>query len=132
MEKEKSQKEKARESIDHFLNDFYGYPDVWLSDEEKIDYGEKAKADPKSDFAKRVFQWSHNKHSVTWWIAPALLKVEEIIFFEDLIRDEGKREILIKNWESLHELARSEQKDKISAETVKKIENLLREAKKAL
>lgn len=132
MEKEKSPREKARESIDHFLNDFHEYPDVWLSDEEKIDYGEKVKADPKSDFAKRVFQWSHNKHSVTWWIAPALLKVEEILFFEDLIQNTSKREILIKNWESLHELAKSEQKDKISAETVKKIENLLREAKEAL
>lgn len=135
MEGKKEQldpREETKKSIDHFLNDFGRYPEVWLSDEEKIDYGEKAKAEPKSEFAKRIYKWSHNKHSVTWWVAPALVKVEEAIFFAALVKDEAKQKKIIEEWETLHKRVRGEQADKISEETVEQIENLLREVKESI
>ncbi|MDP3934850.1 MAG: hypothetical protein Q8Q46_01370 [Candidatus Giovannonibacteria bacterium] len=125
-------KEKTREAIDDFLNNYGEYPDTWLSDDEKENYGEKVKAEPKSEFAKRVYEWSHNKYSVTWWIFPALVKVEEAVFFEALIKDEAKQNEIIQKWEALHKRVKEEQANKISEETIKQIEALLREVREAL
>lgn len=127
MEKEKSPKEKALEKIDHLLNDYGEYPDIRLTDAEKIDKdGALSKADPT--LLKRREQWMQNKYAVTW-LTSVIGFTEKFI---GLVPKDEERQAFLKTLGFFLRKIREEQRDKISKETVDFANKFLQSLKEAL
>src|SRR3989344_6063157 len=94
-EKEKlNPREEAIKTIDYLLNDFGKYPDIKLSDAEKVDKDQKlSKADPT--LLERRNKWIHNKHSVTWWLTPVIGNIG-LILEGIAIQEQKKAELELK------------------------------------
>ncbi|OGF63495.1 hypothetical protein A2926_01815 [Candidatus Giovannonibacteria bacterium RIFCSPLOWO2_01_FULL_44_40] len=120
-------KKEAVKQIDHLLNDYGEYPDVRLTDAEKVDKdGILSKADPT--LLKRREQWTQNKYAVTWLTAVVGFTEQ----FINLVPNDEERQALLKTWEFLLRKVKEEQQDKISKETVDFANKFLHDLKNSL
>src|SRR3989338_561249 len=120
-------KERAKQKIDHYVNDFGEYPDVWLRNEEKVDKDGRRYSD--QDFAKKYWRWQHNKYSITWWFTPIIPEMDLIIM---QILPEDKKAYFFAKLEELMEIVREEGKSNVTKDTVDRAEALLKEIKEAI
>lgn len=116
-------KEEVKKTIDHFLNDFDEYPDIWLTDEEK-----KAVPEQGSKLWEKKQKWLHNKYSATW--LTNVLSRAENIFIPML--PENRKEEFFKKWQELFHAVQKEQVTAITKGTVQKADQLLRGIKEAI
>ena len=118
-------KEQAVKQIDHLLNDFSEYPEVWLTNKEKI-------AEPAvgSELAEKKYKWSHNKYSVTWWLTPVVGYLDRII--ENEIVEENQKLRFREELDVLLKRVRSEGVGAISKDTIDKAEKLLKKIRASL
>ena len=133
MEDKKEQldpREEAKRNIDHFLNDFGKYPDIRLSDAEKVDQDKKlSKADPT--LLERLDKWRHNKYSVTWWFTPVIGNIGLIL--EGIALPEQKKAEFESRFQELRAKVYKEQReDQITEEAVNMADNLLKDIKNAI
>lgn len=117
--------EQAIKQIDHLLNDFGEFPEVWLTNEEKI-----AEPEAGSELAEKKYKWSHNKYSVTWWLTPVVGYLDRII--ENDVADENKKEAMRGELASLLTRIRKEAHGAISQETIRTAERLLQDVKRSI
>lgn len=120
-------KEKAKKTIDHLLNDYDEYPDVLLTNEEKVDKANKRDTDP--DFAEKYRQWQHNKYSITWWFTPMIPQADLMI--AQLVPD-SKKEYFYNKLDGLRKKVKEEGKSKITKETIEQANALLEELKRVI
>ena len=131
-EKEKlNPREEAIKTIDYLLNDFGKYPDIKLSDAEKVDQDKKlSKADPT--LLKRLDKWRHNKYSVTWWFTPVIGNIGLILEDGKAIPEQKKAELELKFQELRTRVYKEQREDQITEEAVDMADNLLKDIKNAL
>ncbi len=132
LESDESKRAEMRAQIDHFLNDYGEYPDIWLTDEEKVDVENKAATD--STLKEKQNKWRHNKYSVTWWLTPVLLVAERMakIYMSSDKDNEKQTEFYKKIDELIAQVSGENQKGKISKKTVDRVTALLEEIRASL
>ncbi|QQG42655.1 MAG: hypothetical protein HYW15_00285 [Candidatus Giovannonibacteria bacterium] len=118
-------REEAKKIIDHLLDDFGEYPDIWLTNEEKT-----AEPEIGSELAEKKRKWSHNKYSVTWWFTPVVGYLDRII--ENNVSDENQKSRFREELNDLLQRVRSEGRGAISKDTINKAEKLLQDIKASL
>lgn len=122
--------EQAKKTIDYLLNDFGEYPDIRLSDAEKVDYNQKlSKADPT--LLERKNKWRHNKYSVTWWFTPVIGNIGLIL--EGVALPEQKKAEFESRFQELRtRVYKEHREDQITEDAVNIADNLLKDIKSAL
>lgn len=120
-------KEEAVKQIDHLLNDYGEYPDIFLTDEEKIDKdGEMSAKDPT--LRELQEKWRHNKYAATW--QTNVLAYTENIFIPLL--PEAKKAEFEKRRQKLFASVEVEMRQAITKDTVKEANQLLEDLKEAI